>query len=129
MLTVVDSLRTQSRSIAAQLQDLLLTHSSIYEWNVDTDAVLVISTRGDFAYKELDTEGRQMQTKVADHYNKYFQVIQTLLSRSPTETGSELQKSDELIRSTIKHDMTWFRTTTEAYDECSKRARENNWYN
>jgi len=66
--TVVDNLSEAATELERLLSELLLKHSVIYEWNrrEPGDQVVFLSASGDYAFRDLQVEGRRLQAKLLE---------------------------------------------------------------
>jgi hypothetical protein len=115
MRTVTDNLKEMAEEIQVLLEDFLLHHSSIYMWNTPDSSILALS--GNYAYKELQEEGRQIQTQLLEEYRHFYALLAALLKEQTKDTLKELKKADKSLMSTIEHDQTWCKNTQEALDK------------
>lgn len=117
MRTVSNNLREMTDEIKNLLENLLLNHSSIYMWNTPNESVTVISAQGNYAYKELREEGRQIQTQLLEKYRHFFSLISVLLNNQPKDTLKELSQADKVMMHTIEQNHTWCKNTKEALNK------------
>lgn len=115
MRTVTDNLREMSDEIQHMLENLLLNHSSIYMWNEGGSSF--ISTSGNYAYKELKEEGRQIQAQLLEEYRRFYALIAVLVKNQPKDTLKELSDANRVMMRTIEQDHTWCKNTQEAIDQ------------
>ena len=120
METVIANLTKIAGDIQALLEDLLLNHSSIYLWNTPNDSLVVISVSGNYAYRALEQEGRQIQSRLLDEYRRFREIISALLRGQPKDTLDELAEADETVSSIIEQSQTWCKSTQEAFDNAVK---------
>jgi PIN domain len=112
--TVIGNLQETTDEIGGMLQTLLLTHSSLYEWNDHSGHVLVFSAHGDYAYRELQEAGRQIQAKLLEEYRRFSSLLKTLLREQPKDVLKQLSEAETLMMRTIEQEHTWCKTTQEA---------------
>ncbi len=116
MQTIIGNLKEMSHELQMLLEDILLNHSSIYLWNKPSDSVAVISVYGNYAYKELKEEGRQLQAKLLEKYRCFYALISVLLKGQPKDTLRELSQVNKVIIPIIEQSHTWCKTTQEALE-------------
>lgn len=116
MKTVVENINEMADEIQEKLHELLLAHSEIYEWNKRSpdDNIVVISAHGNYAYKKLDEEGRQLQSWLLESYHHFYVLLQTLLREQPKDILRTLAEANNVIQRTIEQEHTWSSTTEEA---------------
>jgi hypothetical protein len=117
MRTVVENLKEMADEIQNLLESLLLNHSSIYLWNKPGGSVAVISVRGNYGYKELGEEGRQIQAQLLEEYRRFYALLTVLSKDQPKDTLKELSKADTVLLRTIEQNHTWCTNTQEALDK------------
>ena len=118
MKTVKDNLDEISKKLQALLAELLLRHSVIYQWNrYDPDSgMVIIPIHGNFGYKPLNEQGRQVQARLLEEYRHYFEVIRSLLREQAQDTLQTLTETDTVLVRTIEQQETACETTQEAFD-------------
>jgi len=115
MDTVAESLARSAELIRGLLEDLVLRHSSIYMWNEPGGGFVLISAHGDYGYRELDTAGRQIQSKLLEEYRRFHSLLTVFLAGQPKDSLKALAGADEVLSRTIEQQPTWCKTTQEAY--------------
>lgn len=116
MRTVTDNLQDMAHGIQRLLEDLLLNHSSIYMWNTPGGSVVVISTDGNYAYKELGEEGRQIQAQLLEGYRHFYALLTILLKGQPEDSLRGLSQANTVMSRTIEQNHTGCQNTQEALD-------------
>jgi hypothetical protein len=116
MLTVTDNLIAMARDIEVLLKDLLLKHSSIYQWNKPGGPVIVVSAHGNYAFHDLDEYGRQIQSRALEEYRRFYELLSVLLKGQPKDSLKQLSESDRVLMRTIEQTHTWCKTPQEALD-------------
>jgi hypothetical protein len=96
------------------LQTLLLNHSSIYQWDDDNGPVVFISAYGNYAYRELQEAGRQVQAKLLEEYRRFNSLLKTLLREQPKDVLEQLSEAETVMLRTIEQQRTWCKTPQEA---------------
>jgi hypothetical protein len=122
MKTVIDNIQEMADEINRRLEDFLLNHSSLYLWNTPNSGV--ISAHGDYAFKELQEEGKRAQSKILEEYRLFNSLLKTLLKEQPQKTLSEFSEAEKVILNAIEHQHTWSKTTQEVYNGASKALQE-----
>ncbi|MBN8657504.1 MAG: hypothetical protein J0M11_17370 [Anaerolineae bacterium] len=122
MKTVIDNIQEMADEINRRLEDFLLNHSSLYLWNTPNSGV--ISAHGDYAFKELQEEGKRAQSKILEEYRLFNSLLKTLLKEQPQKTLSEFSEAEKVILNAIEHQHTWSKTTQEVYKGASKALQE-----
>lgn len=117
MEAILDNLKEMVNEIQNLLEDLLLNHSSIYRWNEPGGAVIVLSTSGDYAYRELGEAGRRIQSKLLEEYRRFHALLGALLREQPKDSLELLSDSHKLLLQTIEQESTWCSSTREALDK------------
>lgn len=117
MRTVTANLIEMADEIQRQLKNLLLNHSSIYLWNKPGGSVTVISIQGNYAYNELNEEGRQIQARLLEEYRRFYALLAVLLKEQAKDTLDELSQVNTVLLRTIEQDHTGCKNTQEALDE------------
>lgn len=115
MITVVDNITSSNNELKQLMETLLLEHSSIYLWNSPGSGLLTAS--GNYAYKELDDKGRQLQSQLLEKYQHYYILIKILFKSHPQDTRTELQRTNKIISDTILQKHTWCKNIEEAFDQ------------
>ncbi len=114
MRTVTDNLKEMADEIQNLLEDLLQNHSSIYMWNMPGGSLAVFSVDGNYAYNELQEEGRQIQAQLLKEYRRFYALLTVLLKDQPEDTLKELSQADTIMTYTIEQNKTWCKNTQEA---------------
>src|SRR5258706_12784202 len=116
MKTLVENINETASQIETQLRELLLSHSEIYKWNVNSpyDSVVVIDAYGSYAYRELSEEGRQLQSWLLENYRRFYVLLQTLLREQSRDILKKLSDANKVIERTLEQGHTWSTTTEEA---------------
>jgi hypothetical protein len=102
MKTVAESLKEFSGKIKDLLTDLIQNHSEIYRWNTpsyDDSAVFVV---GDYAWRDLKPEGKQIQSKLLNEYRHFYAILKTLLQGQPEDQLSELDEHHKTLLEIIE---------------------------
>src|SRR5262245_15905084 len=104
--------------ISILLTELLLKHSAIYQWNTDDGGpVVFFSAHGDYSYRDLREEGRQIQAKLLEEYRTFSSLLKALLREQPTDVLKQLSQAETTLLRTIEQQHTWSKTTQEALNK------------
>jgi hypothetical protein len=77
--------------------------------------------QGDYAYGELNAEGRQIQTRLLEKYRHFYSLLTALLKKQPKDTLKKLFESDKVLMQVIEQNTpTWCKTTQEAFDKAKQ---------
>jgi len=105
--------------IEKMFHSLLIDNSSIYLWNDNHGSVVVITPYGDYAYRDLNEEGRRVQAKLLEEYKRFIALIKALLRKQPKDVLKQLAEADVLLLRTIEQEHTWCKNTQEALSEAN----------
>jgi PIN domain len=120
--TVVDNLADAAVGLKSLLSELLLKHSEVYEWNRRDpgDQVVFFSPSGDYAFRDLQVEGRRLQAKLLETYRRFNTVIRCLLREQPSDTTKALSDSETILQRIIdQEEHTSCKTTSEAFQHAT----------
>ena len=120
MKTVIDNLQEMANELNEMLENLLLNYSSIYLWNQPGGSVAIISMSGNYAYRELPEEGRQIQGKLLEEYRRFNSLLKTLLKGQPKSTLKQFSQAETVMLRTIEQQHTWSSTTQKALATASQ---------
>jgi hypothetical protein len=126
MKPVVENLNEMANEILAKLHELLLEHSEIYEWNRNSpnDSIAVIMPYGNYAYKKLGEEGRQLQSWLLENYHRFYILLQTLMREQPKDVIKTLSQANNVIERTIEQQHTGCKTPEEALKRAIDSLKE-----
>jgi hypothetical protein len=96
-----------------------MNHSTIFEWNTGEGPVVFI-TANNFAYRELELPGRQLQSKLLEDYRHFHLLVEALLAKQPQEALDELEQADKSLIETIEQKATWCKSTAEAFKQAEE---------
>ena len=101
------------------LRTLLREHSELYLWNPPGSNVLF--TSGDHAYRKLEAEGKQLQSRLLEEYRELADLVGVLLREQPEKVRKEHEKLRKIVLSAIEQDgATWHRSIDEEWASASK---------
>jgi hypothetical protein len=100
MKTVGENLKDFSKKIKDLLAELIQTHSEIHRWNTPGNGVLVLG--GDYAWRELQLEGKRVQSKVLNEYRHFHAIIKTLIQNQPMDQLSDLDEYHKTLLAIIE---------------------------
>lgn len=115
--TVTDNLESYADELKALLRDLLLDHSELYRWNPPNSNISASS--GDYGFRDLDTEGRQLQSRLLTEYRHFGSLLIHLLDKIAPDAKREYKHSDRTIMRAIEQNRTWHRTANDVLIECN----------
>lgn len=123
--TVGDNVESAARRIEGDLELLITKFSAVDYHPQSIPGFTVISTAGDYVWRELTTEAKRLQGKVLGDYRKLCALLKVLLAQRPGQELKDFKKSEERIVETIEQDRrTHYRSTTEACRETVGMFRE-----
>jgi hypothetical protein len=123
MKTVIENLQDTLEKVRIDLRELLLKHSSIYQWHNNDDAPFILITSGDFAYKPLNDAGKQLQDKIRAEYTYFNELVRSLLRTQSEDVLEQLADADEGLRRTLDQQRTSHTSIEAAFDEASKQLQ------
>jgi hypothetical protein len=117
----VDSISTimarRIDGLRADVRELVLDRSGIHP--LDTSAIAWVGPGQ--AWDDLDSEGRRLQSRLLRENDQLQSLVQALLQHLPNEARSQLSEGQSVTTDVIDQSaLTWFRTTTEAFDSASR---------
>ena len=118
--TTLDNLEDIAENISDLMEHLLLNYSSLYFWNTTLEFVFIISPDGNYAFRKLNQEGRQIQSRLSDEYRKFYSILTCLLRQQSEDSLNTLKREDEHIMSIIEQRITWHKDTREALNQSQK---------
>jgi len=114
MQTISDNLRGMAKEIMPVLVDYMLNHSAIESRNKHDDAIVLINPHGDNVYRELDDNGRKLQSTLLKTYGRFYSILTSLLQGQSSDTLEKLSELHDIVKRTIEHEITWCKETREA---------------
>lgn len=119
MNTVADLIAERGSQLMSLLETLLKEHSEIYLWNPPDSNVFF--TSGDHAFRKLEPEGKQLQSRLLEEYRELADLIGVLLREQPEKVRKEHQTLRKAVLSTIEQDgSSWHRSIEEEWASASK---------
>ncbi len=118
MRTVSDNLRDTGHQIKMLGRDLLLKHSGLTrDWNVnnpDSD-MLFVSTSGSFDWNPLEQEGRRLQSRIHQAFERFLAIIRALVRMQPPHVHEVVAENARSLYQIIdQQGLTWIETTDQA---------------
>lgn len=118
MLTTTELLRARADGIVSDI-DVLLDHSAIQHFNPDLGGAFYFGATGE--WRDLDTEGRRLQSKILGDYGRYHALVTVLLRGQPADSAHDLDEADETVRAAVDQSHnTWAKTIEEARRDVHK---------
>ena len=118
-MIVTNQVKKSTEEIKTIFEEFILKHSKIYCSN-PRDSGFFISS-GDYSWRELDNEGKLLQSKLKSKYTIYYSILKSLLKNQPQAEIKKLEESNKVITSAIEqNESTWDHSSEEVYDKiCS----------
>lgn len=117
MQTISDNLEKMAKEIMSLFGEYMLKHSSIEPRNKFGNEIERINPYGDHSYRELDAEGRRVQSVLLKDYGRFHSILESLLTGQLKEMQAKLLELHTIAVRTIEHEVTWCRDTREALNE------------
>ncbi len=104
--SIIDNLLNELDEIQ-KLVDKLLDHSEIeYKGSKTVGDFTFIMP--DYSWKELDGEGKHIQTNLLRKYNKWYEILKLLFSEVPPDISNRIDKlNDSFLMWTERKEMNW----------------------
>jgi hypothetical protein len=119
MDTVVDLVAERGSHLMSLLETLLREHSQLYLWNSPGSGVL--HTSGNHAYRKLEGEARQIQSRLLEEYSEFADLVGVLLREQPDKARKSHEKWRKTVVGVIEQDgLTWHRSIDEEWAWASK---------
>lgn len=116
MNTVIQQIAQDADEIKRLLEELLINHSGLHCWNPPGSGIFNFG--GNYAWNDLDEQGKQLQSKLYNLYNHFAEIIQVLISEQPQESLNVFEKNKITILEYIEQNKsTWKQKTQEALGE------------
>ncbi len=116
--TVGDNVESAAFRIEGDLESLLTRFSGVDYRSQSIPGFTVISTAGDYVWRELTTDAKRLQGKVLVDYRKLCALLKVLLAQRPGQEMKDFMEAEERIVEVIEQDCrTHYRSTTEAHRE------------
>lgn len=112
MKTVTEHIRDMRRELNGLLERLLEA-SAVRERNLVSDVLVVVGPT--YRWCDLDLEGKRIQSKFFDDYDRFIELIRALLIGRPAEIRADLKASDGEIRKIIAQVEPTYYTKEEAF--------------
>lgn len=122
MDTVVDLVARRGSKLLSLLESLLRQYSELYLWNPPGSGILHAS--GDHAYRKLDAEGKQLQSRLLEEYAEFANLVGVLLREQPEKVRKSHDKHRKTVLAVIEQDgLTWHRSIDEEWAFASEALR------
>ncbi len=122
METVSDLVTGRGAQLLALLETLLRDHSELYLWNPRDSGIF--HTSGDHAYRNLSSEGKQLQSRLFEEYSALADLVGVLLREQPDKARKSHDKHRKTVLGAIEQEgLTWHRSIDEEWDFASKALR------
>lgn len=119
MKPVAELVAARGGELLSLLESLLRDHSAIYLWNSPGSGML--HTSGDHAYRKLEAEGRQLQSRLFEEYREFADLVDALLREQPEKAKKSHAKHRRTVLAVIEQDgLTWHRSIDEEWEFASK---------
>lgn len=115
METFIEQLSIESQQLRRLLQKLILEHSSI-EDRFKSSSFVGISL-SPFGWKELDLEGKQLQSRLFKQYQHFLARVSILLIGQPKKILDDYQNCKSILDPIVEQEPTWINNTQEALSE------------
>jgi len=118
MKTFLDNLINEFNKVKKLFEELILKHSNIYKWNTDCEEIFFVSPDGDYAFKELNPDGKKIQSELFQLYNHSYNLVSVLLKNQVEPTIEDLITNHNILIKYINHNSsTWYKNITDVYNE------------
>ena len=101
MNTVIDNLQRQAETIKSLVTEFINNHAEIYRWN-EPDSPLLVIGGGDYAWKDLQPEGKRLQSKTLNEFRHFHAIIKVLLRDQPKDEIDKLNECTKTITEIIE---------------------------
>jgi hypothetical protein len=119
MNTVTDNIVNELELLEKDLRQFLTNHSGIERIIFPHDNI--ISASGDYSFKKLKPEAIGLQDQLYKSFNRIFNLIEILLSDSPSKHLKTLKNCRKQIeRIILQNQMTWSDSVSKAIDSSAK---------
>lgn len=122
MKTVSELVAERGTELLSLLEALLREHSSIYLWNRPGSGILNVT--GNHAYRELDAQGRRLQSRLLEEYTEFADLVGVLLKAQPDKVRKSHEKHRKTVRGVVTQEgSTWHKTIDEVWASASDAVR------
>lgn len=122
MKTVAELLSERGAELLSLLEILLREHSSLYLWNPPGSGIVHVS--GDHAYRELDAQGKQLQSRLLEEYTEFADLVAVLLKAQPEKVRKSHDKHRKTILAAITQEgSTWHQSIDQGWASASNALR------
>jgi rRNA-processing protein FCF1 len=91
MKSASEIIQDRGKEICKDLIDLLESHSNIERWN-DNLANSIMILAGDYRFTKLSLSGEQLQRKIFEEFNVFFEILSSLMSKCPDKTKNQINE-------------------------------------
>ena len=121
MNTVTEHLRDMRNGLGGLL-DRLMEASTVRERNQESDVLVLIGPS--YEWCELDLEARRIQSKFFDDYDRFIELIRSLLTGGPAESRADLEAGDGEVRMIVGQATPTYYTKDEAFAAVQRRLED-----
>lgn len=122
MKTVSENLKESAKTIRDLLNDLE-KHSSIYKWYKESRGIVYAGNK--YKWKDLESEGLIIQSRVLKLYDKHFQLLKNLLNDQTKGTAKTLNETNSLIQAVIQQEDTKYHKQAQTIFKKAYEALDN----
>lgn len=95
-MSIIEQLENSSKEIIVLAENLFINHSKILYFPQPHTGIYDLSYQS-YRWQDLSNEGKQLQSKLYDKYNKFQEIISYLLQKQIPKTKQSFQKYNEFI--------------------------------
>ena len=106
MYTVVEQLNEDIIALKDLLNDFLLNHAKIKYSPITTDSSIVI-IGSDYRWETLNTEGKQLQSRIYKKYNNFYELTTVLITDLPNNSMRDFKENAKSILNIIAQKDIW----------------------
>lgn len=103
----------RAKNIVELMRQFLLEHTNLYKWNVSD---FFVFSGGDYAFGELNLEGRQLQSHLLGEYRRYYSLLKVLLNELPNASQVDFYEADKSIRDILEQRRVYWETPNQALE-------------
>jgi hypothetical protein len=100
MKTVAECLRDSGNTLRVLIEELVLRHSAVYLFNPPDS--LVISGSGNHSWDELSPEGRRLQARTLEEYQRFAAVLRALFRHQPSDTREQYEDAVTTVLAVVE---------------------------
>jgi len=126
MDTVAKRLVDWATRLEARVDELLLEHSRIWQWNVnEPGSGVVVITGTPYAWEDLDSDGRNLQTQALEEYGRWRELSRAVLEGSAESIVQDFASAQDHVLAVIDQSaQTHYESIGEARKGVEKRFAE-----